>query len=287
MGSKARARSSSAMRLKRPCAKERASSTFCAVARPTNTAGVRSIDGTGNVFFDGRTLMTRSPSRHAPADGSDLVRAPLLRSARGELPPNVALMQAVMHAQEPDDIERAIAHAWQEIDGAGAAGRLHRLAHLWTSTPDAFRTVKKILAVVDHGRPPEFDGSPPVQWSSIFDGAAEISPEASAAPYWHATGPSSRSAAESAGSYRLCPARLGGSWVSIYRPECCASLGNDAVAAPMRCWSAARARIWRCLPMQASTWFCPSTPFPTCFCPAWRRVTSKRPRAYSCPAAPC
>ncbi|MFL5046897.1 MAG: methyltransferase domain-containing protein [Xanthobacteraceae bacterium] len=127
--------------------------------------------------------MTRSPSRPAPADGGDLVRAPLLRSARGELPPNVALMQAVMHAQEPDDVERAIAHAWQEIDGAGAAGRLHRLAHLWTSTPHAFRTVKKILAVVDHGRPPEFDGSPPAQWSSIFDGAAEISPEASTALY--------------------------------------------------------------------------------------------------------
>jgi SAM-dependent methyltransferase len=135
------------------------------------------------VFSDERMLMTRLRSTGASADGGDRVRMPLLRSARGELPPNVALMQAVMHAQAPDEVASAIGRALEEIDGADAIARLHRLADLWRSTPDAFRTMKQILAVVDHGRPTEFDAPAPAQWSSIFDGAAEISPEASAALY--------------------------------------------------------------------------------------------------------
>jgi SAM-dependent methyltransferase len=101
---------------------------------------------------------------------------PLRRCARGEIAPNVALMQLCLAA--PD--EAAARAALKAALSTGANGALRDLAVLWRETPDAFALVRAV-AHGDSRRP----GAPAdgTHWRQVFDAAAAISPEASVALY--------------------------------------------------------------------------------------------------------
>ena len=128
----------------------------------------------------------RNVAASASRRGPEHLHGSLLRGARGEVPPNVALMQLLIDAREPGEVERAITAAVEQFsydgDTAGAE-RLRHIAHLWRSTPDAFRTVKQIVSAIDHRAPAAPDAEGVALWASMFDRAARLSPEASVALY--------------------------------------------------------------------------------------------------------
>src|ERR687883_674221 len=81
------------------------------------------------------------------------LRGPLERCARGELPPNVALM------------------------------RLLALRRIWKANPQAWSVVKAALDGVEHGGAAATPEEGVAHWAALFDRAAAVSPEASVAPY--------------------------------------------------------------------------------------------------------
>jgi ubiquinone/menaquinone biosynthesis C-methylase UbiE len=108
---------------------------------------------------------------------------PVLRCARGVTPANVALAQLFMAAPSAQDAKRTLDQAVDrcsaEKDGDDV-GRLNRMRELWDQTPDAFATVKAVMRTHDQlADPPP---SPEV-WATVFDSAAETSPEAGVALY--------------------------------------------------------------------------------------------------------
>lgn len=103
------------------------------------------------------------------------LRAAILRGARGETPPNVALMQVLIEAAAPEEAEAALAEASAALAG-GEAERVARMTGLLRENPQAFGIIKSVLASVDHG-----DASG--DWAGRFDRAAGASPDGSAALY--------------------------------------------------------------------------------------------------------
>ena len=107
------------------------------------------------------------------------LREVVLQCARGDLPPNVGLMQIFMAAADRGEGERtlAAAHASMQRGGArDAATRLQAMMDLWRRTPEAYDIVTSVLSI-------EQPGFSQPDWGSVFDRAAEISPEAGVALY--------------------------------------------------------------------------------------------------------
>ena len=113
--------------------------------------------------------------RIAPA-----VRQALDDGAEGRVPPNIALMRALMAARSPAEIDQALATARQGRDDA-ALVRLDTIAALAKARPDAWALVRDVLASANH------DGAPgdqsPARWATIFDRLAAVSPDAGVALY--------------------------------------------------------------------------------------------------------
>lgn len=112
------------------------------------------------------------------------LRGPLQRCAQGTLPPNVALMHLLAVAQDSEVLEHTLAEALEAADreDPGAADRLREVVELWHRTPQAWDTVKAVLAECD----PEYRGPPeraPSTWAAMFDRLAEIAPDAGVALY--------------------------------------------------------------------------------------------------------
>jgi SAM-dependent methyltransferase len=108
---------------------------------------------------------------------------PLLRCARGEQPPNVALFHLLIAANNGAEVASVLdaVSMKPELWGRSEIDRLYRLRDLWTNTPDALALVKKIAKIVDHSGVPSLRG--PAYWASAFDLAAEASTRASVALY--------------------------------------------------------------------------------------------------------
>src|SRR5215213_8669971 len=104
-----------------------------------------------------RAPVPRESEPHATAPACHMEK-PLWRCARGELPPNIALMHLFMAAP----------------DAASAAG------DLWRTTEGAWQVVKSTLAGLDHDRTAM---NKVAHWSKAFDRAAGISPAAGVALY--------------------------------------------------------------------------------------------------------
>ena len=106
--------------------------------------------------------------------------APLLACARGETPPNMALMQLCLAASDEEAIDDALHHA---ACARVPCAAIDALCALWRATPGAFSTVKRVAGAVDHRAR---DVSPEAQlavFADAFDRAADVSPEAGAALY--------------------------------------------------------------------------------------------------------
>lgn len=113
------------------------------------------------------------------------LRLPLVRSARGELPANVALTHLLIAARDSAEVDSAVAVllAHPQLWDRSETDRLHAVRDLWTSTPNAFALVKEIIGIADHGYPPEDAQRDPAHWASVFDRAAQASTPASVALY--------------------------------------------------------------------------------------------------------
>ena len=108
-------------------------------------------------------------------------RRPLGLAAQGELPPNVALMHVLMEAAEEAEARRVLSEAAQAA-GEGSGAAIRALRALWDTHPQAFTTVKAVLARVVHDTPSEGDGTVRAL-AAAFDAAARAAPEASVALY--------------------------------------------------------------------------------------------------------
>jgi SAM-dependent methyltransferase len=116
----------------------------------------------------------------------EMLSLPLLRCARGDLPPNVALGQLLMQARHHVEVQDAIARAIEQNSRDTRGQRLQRLLRLrelWNETPDAFATVKGTLLAVDHDHEGSQSPKNPADWAGAFDRAARFSPAASVALY--------------------------------------------------------------------------------------------------------
>jgi len=111
-------------------------------------------------------------------------RARLAEVASGSLPPNVALMHILMEsesAEEATEILNAGRVAFS--DGPEPGARLEELARLHERCPEAFATVKAVLARVVHDREPAPGINSLEALAAAFDGALSAAHQASVALY--------------------------------------------------------------------------------------------------------
>lgn len=128
-----------------------------------------------------------------PPEGSDAwldgcpahLRAPLLRCARGDTPPNVVLMQLLAEAAEPSQVKAALACVREAADdiGSAAAAPLSAMLALAPSITRSYEIVKAVLGSVDHDMTACSPDQAVAQWAAAFDRAARLSPEGSVALY--------------------------------------------------------------------------------------------------------
>ena len=132
--------------------------------------------------------MSRLPDEEGWLEGCPArLRGPILRCARGETPPNVALMRLLAEAADPKEAEAALARALDssrssESANAGAETRLGQALAFARANPQAFTVVKAVLGGVDHRNAPNPDEDV-AHWAAVFDRAAQASPEGSVALY--------------------------------------------------------------------------------------------------------
>lgn len=117
-----------------------------------------------------------------PEMASSRLRHAVIKCARGDLPPNMGLMHALIAANDASEAERSFSIALAAAERGGAqleAARLRAAIELWRRTPDAYRVVRSVLAI-EGGEASEIGRT---SWGPVFDQAAEISPEAAVALY--------------------------------------------------------------------------------------------------------
>lgn len=106
--------------------------------------------------------------------------AVLDRHIAGNLPANVALMQLLVEATSAEEAERALEDRIERADEA-ARERLATLLALLRAHPDAWATIRGVMAEAEHDAPAGPDG--PGHWAAVFDRLARNKPEASVALY--------------------------------------------------------------------------------------------------------
>jgi SAM-dependent methyltransferase len=114
-----------------------------------------------------------------PRLSSDALREPLDACADGELAPNVALARLIVLADTKPQAEAALEAVRRARTAAPEAERIAAAIALWRGTPRAWDTVKQVLDAADHAAMAQGAST----WAARFDGAARVSPEASAALY--------------------------------------------------------------------------------------------------------
>ena len=110
-------------------------------------------------------------------------RRPLELAARGGLPPNVALMHVLMEAEDEAQARTVLREAAQAAGEGDAADAVRAVLDLSDAHPQAFRTVKAVLARVVHDAAPQGADGAVRALAGAFDAAARAAPEASVALY--------------------------------------------------------------------------------------------------------
>lgn len=95
--------------------------------------------------------------------------------AAGQLPPNVALMRLLIEAGSRQEAEAAIGAA-----RTNGASQLDELSRLLAAHPEAWTTIRAVMAEADHDREA---GDGVAHWSAVFDRLARLAPEAGVALY--------------------------------------------------------------------------------------------------------
>ena len=123
--------------------------------------------------------MPRESEPHATAPACHMEK-PLWRCARGELPPNIALMHLFMAAPDAASAAGVIQRMLVRVGTGVEADRIRAAHDLWRTTEGAWQVVKSTLAGLDHDRTAM---NKVAHWSKAFDRAAGISPAAGVALY--------------------------------------------------------------------------------------------------------
>lgn len=119
------------------------------------------------------------PSTHEDAL-AHAIDEPLWRCARGEVPPNIALMHLFMTAPDPDSARLAIDRTLLRLSSVVESDRVRAAQALWQRTPHAWTKVKSTVSGMNHALTSSKDVA---HWRDVFDQAAGISPEAGVALY--------------------------------------------------------------------------------------------------------
>src|SRR5439155_27310560 len=132
------------------------SSISCADGNRTNTAGARKTVGTAAGRSAARSSMPMHPDLDAllPAITPPRLREVVLDCARGDLPPNVGLMQIFMAAADAVEAERTLTAVLGSVERGGAQGaaaRLRAMIELWRRTPQAYGMVTAVLQIEHRG----------------------------------------------------------------------------------------------------------------------------------------
>lgn len=117
-----------------------------------------------------------------PIDVPDRLRPALARLAAGEAPANVGLMHLLIEAVSPDEVEGALTAALAGPPSRDL-GHLREALALLRAHPDAFRTVKAVMAEARHDRAAETPEAALRHWSKTFDRLAELAPDGGSALY--------------------------------------------------------------------------------------------------------
>jgi SAM-dependent methyltransferase len=116
----------------------------------------------------------------------DTLPVPLRDCARGNVPPNIALLRLAMAAGHAAEVEEAVARALRQADRRAAPVEVHRLEQalaLWRDNPQAFAIIKAVLSDLEHEGVALSSRDGISQWAATFDRIARISPEGSVALY--------------------------------------------------------------------------------------------------------
>ena len=115
------------------------------------------------------------------SDAPERFRSALRQLASGDAPANLALMWMLTEARAPEEAGQVLAEATARAVGE-AAERLRSARTVLARQPDAWATVRGVLAVAEHaGGAPDRD--PVAHWASVFDRLAAVQPEAGVALY--------------------------------------------------------------------------------------------------------
>ncbi|SEQ38016.1 Methyltransferase domain-containing protein [Faunimonas pinastri] len=101
----------------------------------------------------------------------------MAQGARGGLPANIALMQMIVAADSPDDID-AVLHGRE-----GDPLRLAEMRQLWQDNPQAWNVIRSVLAEVGEPGAAATPAEEIALWRGVFDRVAAISGEGSVALY--------------------------------------------------------------------------------------------------------
>jgi SAM-dependent methyltransferase len=110
-------------------------------------------------------------------------RRPLGLAVQKRLPPNVALMHVLIEAEDEAQARTVLRQAAEAAGEGDAADAVRALLDLCDAHPQAFRTVKAVLARVAHDAAPQGADGTVRALAGAFDAAARAAPEASVALY--------------------------------------------------------------------------------------------------------
>jgi SAM-dependent methyltransferase len=115
-------------------------------------------------------------------NASPAFREAVERCARGELPATVAAMRVLMESAHPDEAEQALEGVRAAADAA-ARQRLGRVLELLRANPQAWTTIRGVIAGMEHAGEAASADEGVAYWAAAFDRAARVSPEGSVALY--------------------------------------------------------------------------------------------------------
>jgi ubiquinone/menaquinone biosynthesis C-methylase UbiE len=116
----------------------------------------------------------------------DHLRPALRQCVSADVPANIALMQLLIAAASPEEVDAVLAAADRQITSRRPHGQTNRLGQvlaLWRDNPQAFAVVKSVLGDVQHSAHSLTVDDGVAYWTAAFDRMVRASPEGSVALY--------------------------------------------------------------------------------------------------------